>query len=35
MQFSQVREFALHRAQNKRKLPLTCKEHVNHVVEGH
>ena len=35
MQFSQAKEFAIHRAQNNRKLPLTRREHVNHVVEGH
>ena len=35
MHFSQAREFAMHRAQNKRKVPLTRREHVNHVTEGH
>ena len=25
----------MHRAQNNRKLPLTRREHVNHVTEGH
>ena len=35
MHFSQTREFAMHRAQNKRKVPLTCREHENHVTEGH
>ena len=35
MQFSQAREFAVHRAQTDRKVPLTRREHVNHVVEGH
>ena len=35
MQFSQAKEFAMHRAQHNRKLPLTRREHVNHVTEGH
>ena len=35
MHFSQAEQFAMHRAQNNRKVPLTCREHVNHVIEGH
>ena len=35
MQFSQAREFAVHRAQNKRIVSLTRREHVNHETEGH
>ena len=35
MQFSQARGFAMHRAQNNRKVPLTHGEHVNNVTEGH
>ena len=35
MHFSQAREFAMHRAQNDRKVPLTRGEHVRHVIEGH
>ena len=35
MQFNQAEQFAVHRAQNKRKVTLTRREHVNHVVEGH
>ena len=34
MHFGQAREFAMHRAQIK-KVPLTRREHVNHVIEGH
>ena len=33
MRFSEASEFAMHSAQNKRKVPLTCRKHVNHVVE--
>ena len=35
MQFSQEERFAMHRTQNEEKVPLTRREHVNHVVEGH
>ena len=35
MQFSQARIFSMHRTWNDRKVPLTCREHVNHVSEGH
>ena len=35
MQFSQAEQFAVHRAQNKRKVLFTRREHVNHVTEGH
>ena len=35
MHFSQARGFAVHRAQNKRKVTLTRREHVSHVTEGH
>ena len=35
MHFSEGREFAMHRAQNRRQVPLTRREHLYHVVEGH
>ena len=35
MHFSEAKEFAMHRAQNKRKVPPTRREHVNHVFAGH
>ena len=35
MHFSEAREFAMHRAQNKREVPIALREHVNHVIEGH
>ena len=35
MKFSQAERFARHRTQNDRNVPLTRREHVNHVVEGH
>ena len=35
MHFSQAREFAMHRARNDRKVPLTRGEHVNHETESH
>ena len=36
MHFSQAERFAMHCAQkDDRKVPLTRREHVNHVVEGH
>ena len=35
MQFSQAERFAMHCAQKDEKVPLTRREHVNHVVEGH
>ena len=33
MQFRQTERFAMHRTQNERKVPLTRREHVNHVVK--
>ena len=35
MQFSEAREFAMRRAQIYGKVPLTCIEPVNQVIEGH
>ena len=35
MHFNQAEQFAMHRAQNDRKVPLTRREHVNHAIEGH
>ena len=35
MQFSQAREFAMHRTQNDGKVTLRRGEHVDHVTEGH
>ena len=34
MQFSQAEQFAMHCAQKDGKVPLTRREHVNHVTEG-
>ena len=35
MQFSQAERFAMYCTKDDRKVPLTRREHVNHVVEGH
>ena len=35
MHFNQAKKFAMHRSKNKKKLPFTRREHVNHVFEGH
>ena len=35
MHFSQADRFAMHRTQKDGKVPLTRREHVNHVTEGH
>ena len=34
MHFSQARGSAVNRAQDKRKVPPTRREHVSHVIEG-
>ena len=35
MHFSQAERFAMYRTQNDGKVPLTRREHVNHVSEGY
>ena len=35
MHFSQAERFAMYRTQNDGKVPLTHRQHVNHVIEGH
>ena len=35
MHFSQAKRFAKYRTQNDRKVPLTRREHLNHVVEDY
>ena len=35
MQFSQAGRFAVNRALDDRKVPLTCREHVNHGIKSH
>ena len=35
MHFSQAERFAMHRAHKDRKVPLTRREHINQLVEGH
>ena len=35
MQFNQAGRFAVNRIQDDRNVPLTCREHGNHGIEGH